>query len=316
MLSISAILSYYAMVRLECFDLVPMARSLVFSNMRDAALVTDLRYHLVDFNPTARELLPDIGKMKLGDDVTTALCEPAALQQVFLDPCHPQEIEMKVVGELQYFEVRALPLRVEGKQLGWAILWANITAQACLVSELRRDAQTDELTGVTNRRHFMAAIERENARSIRKQSSFSVMIVDIDHFKSINDRFGHEAGDRVLSAIARRIAPCMRQADILSRYGGDEFIILLPETGQDGAIEAAERVRRVIAGTAVEQDGQNIYVSVSIGLATHGPLHSGDWPQSVKQADRALYRAKAAGRNCIVHWNSPFFPTIQPAISA
>jgi diguanylate cyclase (GGDEF)-like protein len=256
MFSISAILAYLAVVRLECFDLVPMARSLVFNSMRDAALVTDLEHRLVDLNPAARELLPCLGNFNLGDDVPAAFSQHSALQRIFHDPSRPQQIELEVGGELQHFEARILPLNVEMQQSGWAIILADITAQVRLVHALRREAETDELTRVANRRCFVAAIERESARSVRHASSLSVIMVDVDHFKGINDRFGHAAGDKVLSSVADRIAPCLRRVDLLSRYGGDEFAILLPEAGPDGACEVAERIRGVVVGLSREDEGQ------------------------------------------------------------
>jgi diguanylate cyclase (GGDEF)-like protein len=303
MLGITVILAYFAVIKLECFDLVPMARSLVFNSIRDAALVTDLQHCLVDFNPAARELLPCLGNIGLGADVTTTAFQTPALQQIFHDPNHQQEIELDVGGELQHFAARVLPLRLEERQAGWAIILANITAQVRLVHELRRDAETDELTGVANRRRFAASIERESERSRRNGTAFSVIILDIDRFKDINDRFGHGAGDSVLAAIANRIVSCLRRVDLLSRYGGDEFAVLLPEAGSDGAFEAAERIRAAVAGSAVEMvEGQLLYVSISVGLATHDQEHSTDWEQLLAEADQALYCAKADGRNRLARW--------------
>lgn len=305
LLGTSVILAYFVVVRLEFFDLVPMARSLVFNSIRDAALVTDLQHCLVDFNPAARELLPCLGNIGLGADVTTTVFQTPALQQIFHDPNHQQEIELDVGGELQHFAARVLPLRLEKQQAGWAIILANITAQVRLVHELRRDAETDELTGVANRRRFVASIERESERSLRNGTVFSVIILDIDRFKDINDRFGHGAGDSVLAAIANQIGSCLRRVDLLSRYGGDEFAILLPEAGSDGAFEVAERIRAAVASSAVEMvEGQLLYVSISVGLATHDQEHPADWEQLLAEADRALYCAKADGRNRIARWKA------------
>jgi diguanylate cyclase (GGDEF)-like protein len=303
LLSASSVLAYLAIIRLECFDLVPMARSLVFNSMRDAALVTDLRYQLVDFNPAARRLMPFLGNIRLGNDVTDELRSFTALRRLFDDPAHAQKVELQVAGEQQNFEVRALPLLVEGRQTGWALLWANVTAQVRQVHELRRNAETDELTGVANRRCFMAAIDLECERATRHQSVFSVMIVDIDHFKSINDGHGHAAGDRVLVAVAARITACLRRIDLLSRFGGDEFAILLPETEAGGACEVAERIRAAIAGMAVEWGGKSIQPTVSIGLAAHDLARAADGAQLLDEADQALYRAKAAGRNRAACWD-------------
>jgi diguanylate cyclase (GGDEF)-like protein len=305
MMGISAILGYFAAFRLEFFELVPMARSLVFNNMRDAALVTDMRRSLVDFNPAARKLLPSLRSVNVGDEITTAFPASLCLQTLFSDPKHSQKIELRAGGELQHFEVRILPLLMEKHQAGWAVILANITAQVRLVHELRHEAETDELTGVANRRSFTTAIEREQARSVRYGTIFSILVIDIDLFKSINDHFGHLAGDFVLSTVTARIASCLRCTDLLCRYGGDEFAILLPETGAESAIEVAERICNAIANEPVEMESQNIRVSSSIGIATYDPAHTADWEQVLDEADHALYRAKAEGRNRVALACSP-----------
>jgi diguanylate cyclase (GGDEF)-like protein len=235
--------------------------------------------------------------------VTSVLCESCNLMQVFSDPGHAQETEIKVGEESRRFEVRVLPLRADEQQFGWAVTFADITSRARLLHELRRDAETDELTGVANRRCFVAAIETECARSIRHGGIFSVLIVDLDHYKAINDRYGHVAGDRVLSAAADRIASCLRRIDLLSRYGGDEFAILLPETGLEGATEVAEKIRRVVEATIVKNEGKTIHLTASVGLASHDPARSADWMQLLDEADKALYQAKAKGRNRVVLWD-------------
>jgi diguanylate cyclase (GGDEF)-like protein len=317
MLGISAIFGYVAIFKYECFDLVPTARSLVFKSMRDAALVTDLQYRLVDFNPAARELLPDLGEVvKLGSDLTNAFTGQISFQQIFSNPGSLRKIELEVDGELQYFEAQVLPLCLEEHQAGWAVILANITNQVRLLHELRRDAETDDLTGAANRRCFTTAIKRENVRAIRYGTIFSVIILDVDYFKSINDRLGHAAGDKVLSAVVSRIAFCLRRGDLLSRYGGDEFAILLPETDAEGARDVTERIRATIANAAVEMDGQSINVSISLGVATQDPAGTKNWMQLIDEADKALYRAKADGRNQAAIWkdlSSPAARTIYPA---
>jgi diguanylate cyclase (GGDEF)-like protein len=206
------------------------------------------------------------------------------------------QVEMAVDREQQTFEVRLLPLG-SGEQQGWAVLWADVTAQLQLVRELRHNAETDELTGVANRRAFTAVMKREQARSRRSGDGYSLMLVDLDYFKQVNDQLGHGAGDRVLKAVARVINGCLRQEDLLSRYGGDEFAILLPGTGQSGACEVAERICEKVASTAFEAEGEKIPMSVSIGTSSFDPARGMDSGQLIREADKALYRAKASGRN-------------------
>jgi diguanylate cyclase (GGDEF)-like protein len=303
LLTVGVAWGYYAVIRLECFDLVPMARSLVFTGMRDAALVTDLLYRLIDLNPAAHKLLATLGGFRVGQDITTRHQELMPLRQLFLDPAHSLEIEMTIGAELRHFELRTLPLRAAGQQYGWAVLLADITARTRLLHDLRRDAETDELTGVANRRRFTTAIEIEYERSNRHHSTFCVMIVDLDHFKSINDDGGHMVGDKVLTTVASRILSSLRSIDLLSRYGGDEFAILLPETSAVDALEIAERIRRAVAGISIDLGEKRIAPSVSIGVAASDPVRNSDWGQLLDEADQALYRGKAEGRNRVAIWN-------------
>jgi len=296
-LAFSVTLAYTAVVRYECFDLVPMARSLVFNSMRDAAVVTDMHFRLVELNPAARALLPHLGNAGPGSDLAAEMCASLGLQHLFRDPSQTKEIEMKTAGESRHYEVRALPLSVADRQAGWAVLFADVSSRVRLFRELRRHAETDVLTGIANRRCFVAAIELECARSSRHHAAFSVVFGDIDEFKSVNDRYGHVAGDTVLQAVADRIASCLRRIDLLSRYGGDEFAILLPETGPQSVLEVAERIRSVVSAAPVEWDEQPIPITVSLGVATYDPGGSSDWAHVLDAADQALYRAKADGRN-------------------
>ena len=294
MLALSVTLAYLAIFRFEYFDLVPMARSLVFNSMRDAAIVTDLRERLVDFNPAAVVLFPHLATAKPGEDVNS----------VFLNAGMPghglhesREIEVVAHGERQYFDVRVFPLKMDSTQVGWTTIFADITARQKVLEELRRHAHTDELTGVANRRSFVGALKRESARSARYQLPYSLIFVDLDYFKNINDRFGHTVGDRALRAVAEGIRGCLRKTDHLSRYGGDEFAILLPQTELEAALEVAGRIRSVVSCSRIICEREELDLSVSIGVASCDSSHASDWKRLLNDADQALYAAKEGGRN-------------------
>jgi diguanylate cyclase (GGDEF)-like protein len=299
-MSISAVLAYFAVIRLEFFDMVPLAHSLVFTNMRDAVLVTDLKFRLVDLNPAARLLLPNLSADDRGCDIAQRFGQSSALRPIFDEPDRMHQVELDIDSEPHTFEVRVLPLLNGEQQPGWAVLWADVTAQVRLVRELRRSAETDELTGVANRRALFAAMERETARARRRGDGYGLILIDVDYFKQINDRLGHAGGDRVLKAVTRSIGQCLRQDDILSRFGGDEFAILLPGTELKGVCDVAERICEKISGTAFEVEGSIIPVTVSIGGSSFNPARAADRAQLIREADEALYRAKAAGRNRVV----------------
>ena len=157
-------------------------------------------------------------------------------------------------------------------------------------------ATTDELTNLHNRRHFLNILEHEAVRATRYSHKVSLLMIDADHFKKINDNHGHQAGDIALQLMAKAIKDCLRQVDALGRLGGEEFAVLLPETGQEEAVEVAQRIRAAVESTPLRLHNQTLQVTVSLGVATsmHGPVKVGTL---LKKADMAMYQAKKQGRN-------------------
>jgi two-component system chemotaxis response regulator CheY len=161
---------------------------------------------------------------------------------------------------------------------------------------LAAQALTDELTGVANRRHGAHELERAVALATRHGHLLALARVDIDHFKQINDTHGHQAGDRVLAEVARRLAGALRGGDELARWGGDEFVAILPDTDREGALRAAQRLRAAVDAAHVPVNGGDVAVTVSVGWAHW----AGDTPDDLlARADRSLYQAKDTGRNAV-----------------
>jgi diguanylate cyclase (GGDEF)-like protein len=157
-------------------------------------------------------------------------------------------------------------------------------------------ATIDPLTGLMNRGAFDQALEREFERAHRYGRALSLLLVDIDHFKRVNDTWGHPVGDRVLAQVAAAVRGCLRHVDIAARLGGEEFAMLLSETNAEGAAVAGERVRHAVANLAMAVGDEPVEVTVSVGVVTWTPLFA-TAAEMVEAADKALYRAKAAGRN-------------------
>lgn len=164
---------------------------------------------------------------------------------------------------------------------------------------LRETAERDPLTQLRNRRAFDEAFAAERVRFDRYARPLSLLAMDLDHFKGINDRYGHEAGDEVLRNMARLINGSLRDVDIAARFGGEEFLALLPETGLTAALEAAERIRSAVADAVVDWKGQRIPLRVSIGVAS-APETTAHPQELLSAADAALYEAKGRGRNRVV----------------
>ncbi|MBI1175466.1 MAG: diguanylate cyclase [Sideroxydans sp.] len=176
-------------------------------------------------------------------------------------------------------------------------LGVDITERRKLEQELVRQAKTDPLTGVSNRRHFIEMAEQEILRARRYGKPLSVLMLDLDEFKLINDRYGHQAGDGVLCKVCDIYRLTLRVVDIVGRMGGEEFAILLPETNAEKAVEVAERLRQDIAHTAIPMGGDEVlHITASIGICTLGP-EGDDIDVLLNRADQAMYQVKRSGRN-------------------
>ncbi len=161
-------------------------------------------------------------------------------------------------------------------------------------------AITDALTGLRTRRFFEEAIGTETVRALRSGNSLGLLILDIDHFKRINDSYGHDGGDRVLREVADRLRSCVRPGDVVARYGGEEFAVVLPETGEQETTRIGERIRTSLASAPIAANEQTwISVSISVGAAAL-PRHGRTPDELVLTADRALYAAKRTGRNRLI----------------
>ncbi len=203
----------------------------------------------------------------------------------------PQLLEPTVVQTLTFLEGPAMALAVG---LGFVIMTTER-----LQADLRHVATYDSLTGVLNRRAFLDMAEGAFARLRRGGAPFSLLLLDIDHIKRINDSFGHQAGDAVLVAFTRSAQSALRPGDLFSRYGGEEFCVLLPDTGGDQGRAVAERLRAALSDLVMMHDGNLIAVTVSIGVA-EGNADAESFDAIVAAADMALYRAKAEGRDRVV----------------
>jgi len=154
----------------------------------------------------------------------------------------------------------------------------------------------DDVTDVYNARFLLQATEREIQRAERSGKPLTALFLDLDRFKLVNDRYGHLVGSGVLRQLSRVLLECIRQVDTLARYGGDEFTVLLVDSGLEDGMAIAERIRRTVAETLFEGGGRPIRLTISIGVATH-PLHARDRDGLLDAADKAMYRAKSRGRN-------------------
>lgn len=209
---------------------------------------------------------------------------------------------LALVAVLGIVQARTAALRRQRRQLETVVAERTRDLVAAN-SRLDILAGTDPLTGLLNRRRFLELAELEQQRATRHRRPLSLLLLDLDHFKKVNDTHGHRMGDAVLRTAAGLIHSCRRVTDLAARFGGEEMVLLLPETDANGAMEVAERLRRSLASTATSLDGVDLRVTASIGVAGwQGPGESLD--MLLHRADTALYAAKAAGRDRVMAANT------------
>lgn len=211
----------------------------------------------------------------------------------------PQRFEMEFSnqGNDYILDVSYIPHEYQGVVEGIFILVVDMTERKKIENHLARLSNTDALTGAGNRRHFMEQARKEVARARRYHAPLSLLIFDIDHFKRINDSFGHNAGDEVLKGLVAAVVADLRDSDIFCRIGGEEFAVVLVETGIEPGQGTADRIRRLLENLEVRVNGQMIRFTVSVGLSQFRADGDDDLDRLMKRADNALYQAKEGGRN-------------------
>ncbi len=289
----------------------------VFEEAPQGIMLRDQLGKVVDANPAALRLLTQ--------SLTEVLSQPA-MQPLFdaIAPDgssitadeHPDLIALRtgkrpastVMGasvglgkkERVWLRVSATPILRDGAIDRVVSTLEDVTDGVELTRKMRQEAETDFLTKLLNRRSFMARLTAEAERlTLDVDRCSAVLAIDLDHFKAVNDSFGHAAGDAVLVHAAGVITDSVRASDTVARSGGEEFLVLLPDTTPDGALSIAERVRAGFEERSAEYEGQPIAVTASIGLSLLD-RNDGDISEALIYADAALYEAKAAGRNTVV----------------
>lgn len=301
-LAVAAPLFAWGILRYKLLDLVPIAKESVFSGMRDAALVLDPQDRLVDFNPAAEHLFPALSPRAVGQPLRQAIGGSEALDELLKEP-GPSESDIQVGRDesRRYYQARMSLVRTRtGRLRGRTIVFSETTSQVLLLQKLHMLASVDDLTGAYNRRHFLELARNEITRAKRYGRALSVIIIDLDHFKRVNDTWGHESGDFVLKEASDILKKGLRSSDLLGRHGGEEFAVLLPETPPDQAVMVAERLRTMIAHGSIHiPNGLSVGLTASFGVAGMERITEDTIDLLIRAADHAMYEAKAAGRNCV-----------------
>jgi diguanylate cyclase len=252
-------------------------------------------------------IMLSMDKMAVGGASFLARCTAAllvtcaAVSAIMGFEARPHTSMVQIIGSLPLLVLYPLVVGLTTYRLA-----RRLREQNQLLSE---ESRTDGLSGLLNRRYWEDAVSAEFQRWRRYGRHTSLLMLDIDHFKSINDKYGHPAGDEVIRNVAAILRAALREEDVPGRYGGEEFGVLLPDTPAAGAEVIAERIRRRIEGAALARSG--LRATVSIGIAEIGP-EDVDYTVCISHADRALYAAKERGRNRSVRFQPSFTPRPEP----
>ncbi|MCC6299627.1 MAG: diguanylate cyclase [Anaerolineales bacterium] len=312
----TAIVILYNMLSQRWLDIRPIARDTLVDNMEECLIVADNHDRIVDFNASANAFFSQT--LEVGHSLEALMTRWSPLLKQYQNV---EQLDAEIESEKnpsRFYELRVRPIRDRRNELiGRLFLWHNITARKeteralqnanqelqtrineieGLQGQLRDQSIRDALTGVYNRRYLDETLEREFERAKREDKPLTVAIIDLDDFKSVNDTFGHSVGDLTLQQIAKFFLVYTRKSDIVCRYGGEEFVVVMPGLDSEIALTRAAGWRKAIEELNIESPKGSFQVTVSIGVAVY-PHHAASLEALLRAADDALYSAKRDGKN-------------------
>lgn len=298
--SVTALAIAFAIVNYRLLDITPIAHSMLIENMIEGVIVLDTNDRVVNINPNAQKAIQQPATVLIGKPASNVFSRWSGLVTV-LQGVRQARVEVPL-GDA-HLDLRISPLHDRRNRfVGRLIVWRDVTEFKKTQSELERLARTDTLTDVINRRHFMETADAELKRAARHKHSFTLALMDIDHFKHINDTYGHPVGDRVLIEFVKRCRTSIREEDAFARFGGEEFALLMPETDLQQGFLAAERMRSLLSNAPIVLADQSVVITISMGITELAPEED-TLEKILHRADQALYAAKQSGRNRVVTWD-------------
>lgn len=280
-----AVLLYSALAH-NLLDVLPLARAELMDELEDAFVVCDDGFHFLDANRSARRLFPELSDMTPGESMEKV--------QGFKSQ---GELRIWTGGEERHYKVTANPILHDTRSGTVCVVFRDVTMENRLLENLQRQATVDALTGIYNRGTFFDLARKTLAQSRERKRDLALLMIDADHFKQVNDTYGHPCGDAVLKAIADIIKDHFRKGDVVGRYGGEEFAVLLEDLSGEQAVEAAEKLREAIERITIHCNEKSVRVTISIGVA-HCSAGDGHTLESLlTRADKAMYLSKTGGRN-------------------
>ncbi|MCV4230664.1 diguanylate cyclase [Virgibacillus sp. LDC1] len=321
-MTLTSALYLWALTSKGLFHVAPIARDNLFSSMREGVLVLDLDNRLVDFNPAATVMMPELSPSAIGGPLLE-LWHLHTTEPIFgmeqregrdAEESDIQEIRWQLGDQSFNYQIRSSVVRNQGgREVGRLIVLIDVTERTRLQEELRQGAYYDGLTRIYNRAHFMKLSCTLLSQAVRSREPMAILLFDIDHFKRINDVYGHDMGDQALLHIVELSRQSLRSEDLFARYGGEEFVIAMPGRTTTEAEAAAQRIRAELRTQPMATPQGPLFITASFGIASIGASFYNStievdaeevkWDAELKRllklADRALYEAKHSGRNTI-----------------
>lgn len=289
------------------FTMMPIAKDTIFHNMNDGVLVLDDSKRLLEYNKAFQNMFPQLNQSMLGTDFISlwASLTNETFHYSFEQLPITSELSMGHDEDNHIYQIRISPLK---NSKGYLIIFTDITELKEMQQQLERQAYYDELTQIYNRRAFFQHCEHNYFDATKEPSPFTVLLLDIDHFKKVNDTYGHHIGDEVLVHFVNTCKTRLPAGALFARYGGEEFVVVLNGYSQSEGLALATDLCRYIEPQYYETEHGSLNITISVGVAqalheTAETLH-----QLLNKADQALYAAKKAGRNCAVSYEAVNVP--------
>jgi diguanylate cyclase (GGDEF)-like protein len=281
----------FSLMDYQKLEVISKATVTAMQHIKEGFILVDTEKKYISSNSAAEIMFPGITKLAKGDSIISAEDWPAALV------IKEGNLDFSTEGEnIKHFKAGISPVFDKNNTcIAMIVLVSDVTEHVNFVKELEKAAYTDSLTGLYNRKHFTELAVAEIQRASRLGQLLYMTMLDFDYFKSINDNYGHTAGDLVLKTTSEAIHKCIRSYDLLCRYGGEEFVLLFAVRNEAEASVVAERIRKGVENCVINYEEHVLKITCSIGMAKF--LGNDNIETSIKKADEALYAAKKAGRN-------------------
>ena len=291
----------YALYRYGILNLISIIKDNAINNLREGVILFDRDGIYMDSNYSAHHIFPQMKKVPLGTSIDEMDYLPFDISSLHRrkneskESKDSTEFTLDQGGLVGVFSLSVSQITVKNQLIGYSIIINNISTLKKMMTDLEEKAAIDALTGIYNRRYLYETGQSEVEIASLNHEPLSVIMFDLDHFKKINDTYGHGFGDYVLKSVALLCSNNLRKSDVFARYGGEEFFILLSGTPVGVAYGKAESLRAKISNFAFQVEGIKVSVSASFGVAAYDPADSFD--NLIKKADVNLYKAKESGRN-------------------